>query len=207
MKSYVSELALIFFSVTASEIFDKTFFIVILLGFTTKSWVQVFLGSYIGLISMTVIICLMGNHLSKYFSKFTFQVVSSVLFFLFSLQIFFNLFKEKKKSSCEEAEEEIKKLNFKHKLFTLYPIFFKTFILTVLSEFGDKSQIASFMLSSTYSFSIVIFASLFAYAFCIGLAILINFFGKCNINEFYIQMLSGFFFLFASFYTIYEIFF
>ncbi|CRH00864.1 transmembrane protein, putative [Plasmodium relictum] len=205
MKLYISELSLIFLSVTASEIFDKTFFIVILMGLTTKSWMQVFLGSYMGLVSMTIIICLMGNHLSKYFSKITFQIISSALFFIYSLQIFFNLFKKKKKSSCEEAEEEIKKLNFKSKLFTLYPIFLKTFILTILSELGDKSQIASFMLSSTYSFSIVIFASLFAYAFCIGLAILINFLGKCSIKELYVHLFSGFFFLFASFYTIYDV--
>lgn len=195
---------LVFFSITLSEIFDKTFFIVILLCLTTKSWLQVFLGSYVGLMSMTTIICFAGNYFSRYISKNIFQLISSILFFMFSIQTFYSLTQTNKKSSCDEAEEEIKKVHLKPGITTLYPIFFKTLISTILSELGDKSQMASFMLSSTHSFSTVLSACLFAYAFCISLAILIHFIGKQNLKETYIQFISGVLFLFISIYSIFE---
>lgn len=205
MNSSSAAFWLVFFSITLSEIFDKTFFIVIILCLTTKSWIQVFLGSYVGLMSMTTLICVAGNYLSTYISKNIFQLTASMLFFIFSLQIFYNLTQTNTKSNCDEAEEEIKKVHLKSKIMTLYPVFFKTLISTILSELGDKSQVASFILSSTYSFSIVFCACAVAYAFCIGLAILIHFIGKKNLKESYIQFISGTLFLFISIYSLFQI--
>ncbi|KRX27764.1 Transmembrane protein [Trichinella nelsoni] len=179
--------------VIVSEIGDKTFFIAATMAMK-YSRIVVFSGALTALLLMTTLSAFLGSavhliphHIVTYFA--------SALFAVFGLKMLRDAYYMTNNEAVEEFEEaqaEVSKLeatrnakdleagkSFAPSICTgsamcrfIGAIFVEAFILTFLAEWGDRSQMATVILSASENITGVIVGGTFGHSLCTGMAVL-----------------------------------
>lgn len=143
-----------------SEIADKTQLVILGLTLKYKSPFKVFCGALLAHVFMDGVAIMLGTFFGFSLSSNLIKNIIGILFILLGLWTFIKLYKKKSK-------KEDKILN-KNTLTT-------SFLTVLLSEFGDKTQIASGLLAAKYLVPITIFIGfVLALAIVIGLNVFVG---------------------------------
>lgn len=172
------------FVVALSDFGDNTFFIAAVMAMK-YSRVMVFSGAVFALSLMTLLSVLLGGIVTSVIPKVFIQYISSFLFAVFGLKMFYEAWKmrsDKEKAEFEEAVESLReseddiKLNkngVKRFLRKYMPsVFLQSFLLNFFAEWGDRSQISTFMLGASENMLGTIIGGSLGQAFCTALAVI-----------------------------------
>ncbi|GIY62381.1 transmembrane protein 165 [Caerostris darwini] len=171
-------------TVTAvSEVGDKTFFIALVLALT-HSHVIVYAGAITALALMTVLSASLGLVFS-FLSALWVHYLSALLFLLFGLKMLREGFTMSSNAAKEEFEEVQKTVETKitHTKVSLDLesgssrvsvrwVFVEAFTMTFVSEWGDRSQIATVILAAKHSVFGVVLGSILGHAACTLMAVM-----------------------------------
>ncbi len=161
LDAFLTSLFLIFLS----EIADKTQLVIFALSLHYKSPWQVFAGALTAHAFMDGIAILIGAYTAITIPASTLNLAIGISFLLLGLWGFAKFYFYKKPKAKKD------------KKFTDMPIgaMLASFMLVTISEMGDKSQIASGILSASFREPLFVFlGSVFALAFAIGLNIFVG---------------------------------
>ncbi|XP_022184986.2 transmembrane protein 165 [Nilaparvata lugens] len=163
MRSTLASLSVTVFS----ELGDKTFFLAAILAMKHSRW-PVFVGAMSAMILMMIVAVVFGLAASLIPRAFI-QTMSTVILALFGLKML------KEGSSMRPDEGAI---GFKHCQNSIENIGEKSlaltqaFTLTLLGEWGDRSQIATILLASTEDAFGVFSGGIVGHIFCTGAAVI-----------------------------------
>ncbi|KRZ44773.1 Transmembrane protein [Trichinella pseudospiralis] len=205
--------------VIVSEIGDKTFFIAATMAMK-YSRIVVFSGALTALLLMTTLSAFLGSavhliphHIVTYFS--------SALFAVFGLKMLRDAYYMTNNEAVEEFEEaqaEVSKLeatrnakdleagkSFAPSICTgsamcrfIGAIFIEAFVLTFLAEWGDRSQMATVILSASENITGVIVGGTFGHSLCTGMAVLCGRIVSQKLSVKGVTYIGGVIFLFFS---------
>ncbi|KRZ80970.1 Transmembrane protein [Trichinella papuae] len=205
--------------VIVSEIGDKTFFIAATMAMK-YSRIVVFSGALTALFLMTTLSAFLGSavhliphHIVTYFS--------SALFAVFGLKMLRDAYYMTNNEAVEEFEEaqaEVSKLeatrnakdleagkSFAPSICTgsamcrfIGAIFIEAFVLTFLAEWGDRSQMATVILSASENITGVIVGGTFGHSLCTGMAVLCGRIVSQKLSVKGVTYIGGVIFLFFS---------
>jgi len=143
-----------------SEIVDKTQLVILGLALKYKAVFKVFLGALIAHAVMDGIAILIGSYFGFSLPFNLIKFVVGILFILLGVWTFAKMYIKKEK---------------KEKKFKYKSVFLVSFLVVLLSEFGDKTQIASGLLAAQYMVPLAIFLGfVLALAIVIGLNVFIG---------------------------------
>ncbi len=136
---------IIVFAVTFSTVFiaelgDKSQLITISLASKYDRKKIVFLGLLLGTSTVTILSVALGSLVFGFVDVFIVKIIASFIFVFFGI---FTLFKSKKKESSFDKKTE--------------GAFMSPFVLSILAEFGDKTQLAIIALTARYSSPLPVF--------------------------------------------------
>ncbi|KAF8786525.1 GDT1-like protein sll0615 [Argiope bruennichi] len=164
-------------TVTAvSEVGDKTFFIALVLALTHPPAI-VYAGALTALAFMTILSASLGLVFS-YLSSLWVHYLSALLFLLFGLKMLKDGLTMSNNAAKEELEEVQKTVETKitHKgsldlesgmrRLSVRWVFVESFTMTFVSEWGDRSQIATVILAAKHSVMGVVLGSILGHAAC-----------------------------------------
>jgi len=160
-------------AIALAELGDKTQISILLLSSKTKKHLQLLFGVIIAFIIVDGIAILAGSWITTIVPINILKIVSSALFIFFGLLM---LFKKE-----EETENKTYDKN----------IFLAGFILIMVTEWGDKTQIAAALFSITYNPLLVLIGTILA---LLMLSIIAIYFGKIistRISEKHITKIGG----------------
>ena len=163
--------------IALAELGDKTQISILLLSSKTKKHVQLLLGIILAFLIVDGIAIALGSWITNVIPYNVLNIVSGVVFILFG---FFMLLK---KEEVEESNTYDKN------------IFLAGFMLIMLTEWGDKTQIAAALFSTNYNPIMVLIGTITALAILSGLAI---YFGKIiseKINQKLMTKIGGIVFI------------
>lgn len=126
----MSQLIVSFVTIFLSEIADKTMLLTFSLSTKIKK-LQIIIGIIFASVVVMIIPVLLGDWLHKILPRASLVLASGIIFIIVG---FFFLFEK-------EEKEENKEIKLK------LPDFLKVFIIFLIAEMGDKTQIATFSLS------------------------------------------------------------
>ena len=206
-KDFQSSFGSSFLMILACEVGDKTFFIAMILALRNGRAV-VFSGAILALAVMTVMGVGMGWVLPLLMPVIYTHYASVLLFFYFG----FVLLKEAYESDgedgfeeLEEVEEELaekdhddprKKNGFMNLLEAMFtPILVKSFTMTFVAEWGDRSQIATIALAAQKEPFGVIFGGIAGHCICTGCAVMFGHAISEKISERSVALVGGTVFL------------
>mmetsp|Transcript_4086 Transcript_4086/g.11718 ORF Transcript_4086/g.11718 Transcript_4086/m.11718 type:complete len:239 (-) Transcript_4086:1861-2577(-) len=176
--------------IMASEIGDKTFFIAAIMAMRNPR-ITVYAGAIAALAAMTVLSAALGWAAPNLISKVYTHYACTALFFFFGLKSVYDYFFKKdngEESELEQVEHEISKgrstpreLNEEGKKkenalarmlgMVFSQIFLKSFTLTFLAEWGDRSQIATIGLAASEDVVGVTLGGILGHMICTGAAV------------------------------------
>jgi len=220
-----------FLVILVSEIGDKTFFIAAVLAMRNPRS-TVFAGAMGALGVMTVLSAALGYAVPALLPKWLTHWAAIVLFLVFGFQLLRDAYKHKDGEENSEYEEVVAEVDKKddieggsnnhradddddnqkrsrrQQLFgvlarVLSPIFLKTFTLTFLAEWGDRSQIATIALAAAKNPFGVTVGGICGHSLCTGGAVVFGRMLSRWISERSIGYAGGFLFLFFAFSAIY----
>lgn len=203
--------------ILASEIGDKTFFIAAIMAMRNPR-LTVFAGAIGALAAMTVLSAALGWAAPRLIPKTYTHYASVALFFFFGLKSLYDAFFKKddgEESELEQVEQELsdlnkgkstpkelkemekRKTNFMVSMLGMVfsQIFLKSFTLTFLAEWGDRSQIATIGLAAAEDVVGVTIGGIFGHAICTGAAVLGGRWLASHINEHHVAIFGGVMFL------------
>ena len=122
-------------AVGLAEMGDKTQLSILLLSSRTREYARLLLGVMLAFLLADGFAILVGSWVTNVIPADLVQAVSGIVFLLFGILIF--------REAGEEAEEEPKSLSAKS-------TFISGFSMIFLSEWGDKTQIASALFATEY---------------------------------------------------------
>jgi Ca2+/H+ antiporter, TMEM165/GDT1 family len=195
--------------ITAAELGDKTFFISLCLAMRyPRRWV--FLGAMLALIAMTLISVLMGHVLSLLpASLIRWGVIG--LFVFFGLKLLYDADKMPPGQgiTCEtaaqqEAIESVTEMTTTLKQATVTAILSKTFVMTFLAEWGDRTQIATASLAAKYDAIGVTVGAIVGHAICALIAVVGGKFIAGRLSERVVTAVGGVLFLIFAIVTLVE---
>lgn len=163
-----------FLLIAVSELGDKTFFIAAILAMR-HSRRLVFAGAVTALAAMTILSVLVGQ-VATLLPKTYIQYAEIALFFGFGLKLLYEASKMPA-SSCDteiiqEAKTAVDKAEFKlPKTQNAGAIIAEAFTLTFLSEWGDRTQIATIALATRHPVMGVTIGAILGHALCAALAV------------------------------------
>ncbi|EFJ42338.1 hypothetical protein VOLCADRAFT_83682 [Volvox carteri f. nagariensis] len=203
--------------ILASEIGDKTFFIAAVMAMRNPR-MTVFAGAIGALAAMTVLSAALGWAAPNLISKVYTHYAAVALFFFFGLKTLYDAFFKKdegEESELEQVEHELSDMN-KSKsagkdmkdmekrrtnimvalLGMLFSqIFLKSFTLTFLAEWGDRSQIATIGLAASEDVVGVTIGGILGHSACTGAAVIGGRHLATHINEHTVAIFGGVMFL------------
>ena len=212
-KGFVSSLGMIL----ATEIGDKTFFIAAVLSMKHDRW-AVFLGAFLALLVMTILSTAMGLVLPQFMDvKYT-HILSGCLFLYFGVKLILDsrgMEGGKASEELEEVEEELLQQRKKkgddeetgnsHSSSSrpsssknnksVSSILVTAFSLTLVAEWGDRSQIATIALASSKNPIGVTVGGLVGHAICTSAACIGGRMLASSISEKTISQWGGIIFL------------
>ncbi|XP_003747280.1 transmembrane protein 165 [Galendromus occidentalis] len=159
-----------------SELGDKTFFIAAILAMR-NSRVTVFLGSFIALVFMTIVSVALGfaaNIVPPIYTHF----ISIGLFILFGLKMIYDAYRMSPDEGLEEFHE-VEKTLLDHEKKASQPCektflsgtFWQALTMTLVAEWGDRSQISTILLATRSNIYGVIFGTILGHSLCTLLAV------------------------------------
>jgi len=179
--------------IIVSELGDKTWFIAAVMAMR-HSRLTVFFGAMAALVLMTILSACLGWITQIIPHKLTFYV-STALFALFGLKMLheaYHMSPNEGQEEYEEAQAEVQKeeLSLETNRFMdmesgssqnpnsywriisfVSTIFIKSFTLTFLAEWGDRSQLTTIILGARESISGVILGAILGHSICTGIAV------------------------------------
>ncbi len=142
-----------------SEIADKTQLVILGLALEFRSFFKVFSGAFLAHVLMDGIAIFAASFFVFSIPSLWVKMIVGILFVLLGLWNLVQYFRKKTKKEKQATQ-------FKNP-------FVSSFLLVLVSEFGDKTQISSGLLAATYLAPLSIFAG---FALAIALVIFINLF-------------------------------
>ena len=170
--------ALAFGLIIVTEMGDKTQLMTI--SFASRySRKVVFLGAWLGMGLITVVGVVIGMLLGVAFDDFWVKIIASVIFIAFGVWTLLR----------REEEEEQKEIPEKK-------VFVQTFLIFVLAEFGDKTQVAVILLTANYGAPIaVLVGALLGFAVVVAVGVLIGREIGKRVDTKWIVLVSGILFI------------
>ena len=138
----IQDLLIPFVSIGLAELGDKTQIAVLCLASKTKKYIQLLLGVILAFAITDGLAILLGNFITAHIPILYIKIVSGAVFIIFGLITLLN-------NKTEEAKCELKQP------------FTSGFLLILLSEMGDKTQIASGLLATKYN-PVMVFIGVFS---------------------------------------------
>jgi Ca2+/H+ antiporter, TMEM165/GDT1 family len=205
LTAFTASLALI----TAAELGDKTFFISLCLAMRyPRRWV--FFGAMTALAAMTLISVLMGHVLGLLPANLVRWSVIG-LFVFFGLKLLYDAYKMSPGQgiTCEteaqqEAIESVSEMTASLKKATVMGILSKTFVMTFLAEWGDRTQIATASLAAKYDAIGVTAGAIVGHAICALIAVVGGKFIAGRLSERLVTAVGGVLFLIFAVVTLLE---
>jgi Ca2+/H+ antiporter, TMEM165/GDT1 family len=185
--------------ITISELGDKTFFIAVILSMQHSRRV-VFAGVTAALAAMTVLSVIFGQLLSALTqgSKIYVHYAEIVLFIAFGLKLLYDAWKMPAKPDeevIEEAREAVEKAELDSQQKSIMSILLKSFVLTFIAEWGDRTQIATIALAASNNAIGVTVGAVLGHAICAAIAVIGGRLIAGKISEKQITFLGGFLFI------------
>jgi Ca2+/H+ antiporter, TMEM165/GDT1 family len=159
--------------ISISELGDKTFFISLCLAMRyPRRWV--FLGAIAALGTMTVLSVLLGQAVALLPAHFT-KIGTVVLFLLFGLKLLYDASEMKPQGISCDAEQEaladIESATADLQASQVWSIIGKTFVMTFLGEWGDRTQFATITLAAAQNPVGVTLGAILGHAICALIAV------------------------------------
>lgn len=159
--------------ITVSELGDKTFFIAAILAMR-HSRRLVFTGAIAALAAMTILSVILGQAVSL-LPKLYVYYAEIVLFIAFGLKLLYDASKMPAKSCGDEAEEALEvvqkaEAKIRHKESKL-AVVMKTFVMTFVAEWGDRTQFATIGLAAGYNVFGVAAGAILGHGVCAAIAV------------------------------------
>lgn len=142
-----------FGTILLAELFDKSQLAILLLASQTKKQKELFLGVVVAFFILTVLAVIAGGFLKEMLPGDWLKIASGILFIFFGIKTLL---------SKDEVGKEIKRKG---------EIFLTGFVVILLSELGDKTQVASIVFATRFNPVLVFFGSLSALSLLSLLAI------------------------------------
>ncbi|MBI4097028.1 MAG: TMEM165/GDT1 family protein [Candidatus Levybacteria bacterium] len=162
-----------FFTILAAEFFDKSQLAILLLATKSKHHIQLLLGTVLAFALVDGLAILIGSWLTNVIPHDVLKIISGLAFILFGFLAF--------RSSHEEDHERQTKKS----------AFVSGFLVVFLSEWGDKTQIASAIFATQYSVVFVFIGVMLALTLLSILAIYVGNVLSKKINRTLISRISG----------------
>jgi len=173
--------------IIVSELGDKTFFIAAILAMKNPRLI-VFAGAILSLALMHVMASFFGHATTIIPRVFTYYI-SSALFAIFGLKMLhegYHMSSTEGQEELEEVNEELRKREEKESrgdiesggmkevtaVSLMSKIFIQSFTMTMLAEWGDRSQLATVILAAREDVYGVCVGGVLGHALCTGLAVL-----------------------------------
>ncbi len=190
--------------ITISELGDKTFFISLCLAMRyPRRWV--FIGATLALAAMTILSVALGQVFAL-LPKAWVHYGSIVLFILFGLKLLYDASKMKGgslESVEQEACETIADAKF-DQLRGAAAMIAKSFTLTFIAEWGDRTQFATISLATTQNPIGVILGGILGHAICAAIAVFSGRAIASHLSEKVITAVGGVLFLIFAGVTYFE---
>jgi Ca2+/H+ antiporter, TMEM165/GDT1 family len=160
--------------ITVSELGDKTFFIAVILAMH-HSRRLIFVGVLGALAAMTILSVIAGQVLGL-IPKIYIHYIEILLFIGFGLKLLYEASRMPPDSCGAEIVQEAKATVAEAKLELLrnnnIVVLMKAFMMTFVAEWGDRTQIATIALATTYSPIAVTTGSIVGHAICTAIAVI-----------------------------------
>mmetsp|Transcript_12070 Transcript_12070/g.20625 ORF Transcript_12070/g.20625 Transcript_12070/m.20625 type:complete len:281 (+) Transcript_12070:1437-2279(+) len=198
-----------FLMILVTELGDKTFFIAAIMAMKHSRGL-VLTGALLALYVMTVLSVIMGKAFPLLFDKKYTSLIAGLLFLYFGLSLLRDWYKSRNETEgseeLQEVEEELS-LNggvpvssSKNDVMSLLlgvfsPIFLRSFMLTFLAEWGDRSQIATIAFAAAKNAYGVILGCILGHTLCTGLAVMGGRMLASRISERAVTLIGGLTFL------------
>ncbi|MTJ09922.1 TMEM165/GDT1 family protein [Anabaena sp. UHCC 0253] len=183
--------------ITISELGDKTFFIAVILSMH-HSRRLVFTGVVAALAAMTILSVMFGQVVS-FLPKQIIHYGEITLFIAFGLKLIYDASKMPVSATeevVEEAKEAVEKAHLDNsQQKSVWSILLKSFILTFIAEWGDRTQIATIALASNNNPIGVTLGAILGHAICAAIAVIGGKLISGKISERQITFLGGFLFI------------
>ncbi|MFM7383543.1 MAG: TMEM165/GDT1 family protein [Microcystaceae cyanobacterium] len=187
--------------ITISELGDKTFFIGMILAMRySRRWVLA--GVVTALVAMTLLSVLIGQAIA-FLPPTYIHYAEIILFLAFGTKLLIEAWRMPAMATSEvieEAEETIEgsAKNLQHNPQPL-GIFFESFLLTFIAEWGDRTQIATIALAASNNVVGVILGAILGHTICALIAVMGGKWIAGRISERAITAIGGvLFFVFAG---------
>jgi putative Ca2+/H+ antiporter (TMEM165/GDT1 family) len=185
--------------ITISELGDKTFFIGVILSMQHPRKL-VFLGVTAALAAMTVLSVIFGQILSVLTqgSEIYVKYAEIVLFIAFGLKLLYDSWKMPKTADeevIEEAQEAVEKAHLDSQQKSLWSILLKSFVLTFIAEWGDRTQIATIALAASNNPIGVTAGAVLGHGICAAIAVIGGKLIAGKISEKQITLMGGILFI------------
>ncbi|MEO3705658.1 TMEM165/GDT1 family protein [Trichormus azollae] len=185
--------------ITISELGDKTFFIAVILSMQHPRRV-VFAGVTAALAVMTILSVIFGQLLSTLTqgSKTYVHYAEIVLFITFGLKLLYDASKMSVASDTEvieEAKEAVEKAKLDSQQKSLWSILLESFVLTLIAEWGDRTQIATIALAASHNPIGITVGAILGHAICAAIAVIGGRLIAGKISERQITFIGGLLFI------------
>jgi Ca2+/H+ antiporter, TMEM165/GDT1 family len=195
--------------ITAAELGDKTFFISLCLAMRyPRRWV--FIGAMLALIAMTLISVVMGQLLSLLPPIVTRWAVIG-LFIFFGIKLLYDAYKMSPNQgiTCEtEAQQEaiadVNQMTASLGKVAVGSLLTKTFVMTFLAEWGDRTQIATASLAAKYDAIGVTLGAIVGHGICAAIAVVGGKLIAGRLSERWVTAAGGVLFLIFAVVTLLE---
>jgi putative Ca2+/H+ antiporter (TMEM165/GDT1 family) len=183
--------------ITVSELGDKTFFIAAILSMRhSRRWV--FIGVVLALATMTILSVLLGQTASL-LPDTLLKWIEVVLFLAFGIKLLYEASQMQGGAPVEEEEDAIAAVQQAEKsggrAKNQLAIVTKAFSLTFLGEWGDRTQIATIVLATTYHPLGVATGATLGHAICAAIAVVCGRLIAGKISERTLTYLGGLLFI------------
>ena len=168
----IQDILIPFISVGLAELGDKTQLAVLCLASKTKKYVQLLLGVILAFAITDGLAILLGNFITAHIPILYIKIVSGAIFIIFGLITLLN-------NKTEDAQCELKQP------------FTSGFLLILVSEMGDKTQIASGLFATKYNPIVVFIGVLSALTVLSIMAVYLGKFIALKMNKRAISKVAG----------------
>ena len=163
-------------AIAVAELGDKTQISILLLSSKTKNYLHIFLGAILGFAIVDGLAIIAGSWITTVIPINYLKISSAIVFLVIGILMFF---------SKDDDEKEIKQRT----------PFLTAFLIIMVTEWGDKTQIAAAIFATQYSSMFVFIGTMTALAF---LTLIALFFGKIiakRIDKKIVNKIAGFVFI------------
>ena len=177
MKTIFEDFVIPFIAISIAELGDKTQISILLISSKTKKYSYIFLGVFFAFLIVDGIAIVAGNLVTSFVDTTILTLTSGVVFIIFGLYM---LLKNKEEKEDKKIEKSI---------------FISAFLMIFLTEWGDKTQVASALFATQYNMVFVLIGTMLALSI---LSILAIFFGKilnARLNQKLLKKVAGIIFI------------